>query len=137
MATWDKPNSKKSVRKYLDGMRAAMTVKILLGTIDAEWKRLLTDLVESDSDLKIVGTAENAMDILLQADTQEADVVVLAQLPGGGEPGVCSHLMLEYPNLAILLLPCEPSYGVLWRLVLRRESWHEVSQENLRAALKA
>jgi hypothetical protein len=104
--------------------------------IDAEWKRLLMDVVESDSDLKVVGIAESAMDILLQAEDRKADVVVLAELPGGGEPGICSHLMLEYPNVAVVLLPCEPRYGVLRRMVLRKESWQEVSQEILLAALK-
>jgi hypothetical protein len=114
-----------------------MKVRILLGMIAPEWQRLLMDVVESDSELTIVGDAHSAMDILLQAEDQKADVVVLAQLPEGGEPGICSHLMLEFPNVVVLLLPCEPSYGVLWRMVLHKESWQEVSQETLRTALKA
>jgi hypothetical protein len=114
-----------------------MPVRILLGMMSLEWRRLLAEVVQADSDLRIVGTAESAMDILLLAEDQKVDVVVLTQLPGGVEPGICSHLMLEYPNVAVLLLPSEPSYGVLWRMVLRKESWHEVSREILRSALKA
>src|SRR5215470_4117089 len=114
-----------------------MTIKILLGQIDAEWKRMLLELARQDSDLEIVGTAEHAMDVLLLAAELKANVVVLAQLPGGGEPGVCSHLMLECPNVAVLLLPASWGCGVLWRMVLHKEGWSEVSKEGLLAALKA
>jgi chemotaxis response regulator CheB len=114
-----------------------MTVRILLGMIGAEWQRLLTEAVQADRELEIVGVAENAMDILLQAEGHRVDVVVLAQLPGGEEPGICSHLLLEFPNVPVLLLPCEPRRGALCRMVLRKESWQEASQEILLAALKA
>jgi hypothetical protein len=111
-------------------------MRILLGEIGAEWKRILLELASHDNDLEIVGTAEHAMDVLLRVAELKANVVVLAQLPGGGEPGVCSHLMLECPNVAILLLPASCGYGVLWRMVLRKESWSEISKEGLLAALK-
>jgi DNA-binding NarL/FixJ family response regulator len=114
-----------------------MTVRILLGKISAEWKRTLVELAQTDSDLEIVGTAENSIDILLQARELQADVVVLARPPGGKEPGLCSHLILEYPNLAVLILPGNRKCDVLRRMVLRKESWGEVSKEVLRAALKA
>ena len=114
-----------------------MAVRILLGEIATEWRRMLVDLARDDSDLEIVGTAEHAMDVLLQAEELKVHVVVLAQLPGGHEPGVCSHLMLEFPNLAVLLLPASPASDILWRMVLRKESWRGISKEGLRAALKA
>lgn len=113
-----------------------MTTRILLGAIGEGWKRTLLELVQADSDLEIVGTVEDAIDLLLQAEQLKADVVVLAQLPGGGEPGICSHLMLEYPNVAVLLLPDNAEGEVLWRMVLRKESWKDVSKEVLHAALK-
>lgn len=114
-----------------------MTVRILFGKISAEWKHTLEELAQDDSELEIVGAAENSMDILLQAQDLRPDVVVLLQDPGGKEPGVCSHLILEYPNLAVLLLPASRKGEVLQRMVLHKESWAEVSKEALRAALKA
>lgn len=113
-----------------------MRVRILLGMLGAEWKRLLTEVIRSDGDLEIVGAAATAVDVLLQAADRNPDVVVLAQLPGGAEPGICSHLLLEFPNVAILLLPHEPRRGVLWRMVLHKESWPETTEDVLRAVLK-
>jgi DNA-binding NarL/FixJ family response regulator len=114
-----------------------MPLKILLGMIGEEWKCTLLDLAQTHSDLKIVGVAKNAMDLLIQAEQLKADAIVLAQLPGGGEPGICSHLMLEYPNVAVLLVPDNPEGEVLWRMVLRKESWRSASKEILLAALKS
>jgi hypothetical protein len=113
-----------------------MAIRILLGEIGAEWKRILLELARQGSDMEIVGIAEDAVDLLLRVAELKVNVVVLAQLPGGGEPGVCSHLMLECPNVAILLLPMTYGCGVLWRMVLRKESWSEISGEGLLAALK-
>jgi DNA-binding NarL/FixJ family response regulator len=114
-----------------------MTVRILLGTIGAEWQRTLLDLAQSDGDLEIVGMAASAMDLLLQVEELKADVVVLSQVSGGEEPGICSHLMLEYPDVAVLLLPGTPRRNAVWRMVLRKESWKDASKEILRTALKS
>ncbi len=113
-----------------------MTTRILLGTISAGWQRTLLDLVQADSDLEIVGATDDAVDLLMQIQQLKADVVVLSQLPGGGEPGVCSHLLLEYPNVTVLLLPPNGGYETLCRMVLRKEIWKRVSKETLREALK-
>jgi hypothetical protein len=114
-----------------------MTVRILLGTIGAEWQRTLLDLAEADSDLEIIGTTASAMDLLLQVEERQADVVVLSQVAGKEEPGICSHLMLEYPDVVVLLLPGNPRRSALWQMVLREESWRDASKEILRTALKS
>ncbi len=111
-------------------------MRILQGTISAEWQRALLEIVQADSNLEIVGTASDAVDLLMQTEQLDANVVVLSQLPDGGEPGVCSHLLLEYPNVAVLLLPGNDGHEVLCRMVLSKESWQHASKETLRAALK-
>src|SRR5262245_13831932 len=112
-----------------------MAIRILLGEIGAEWKRILLELARQNSDLEIVGIAEDAVDLLLRVGELKGNGGVLAQPPGGGEPGVCSHLMLECPNVPIPLLPMSCGCGVLRRMVLRREGWSEISREGLLAAL--
>jgi hypothetical protein len=114
-----------------------MTVRILLGKIGAEWQRTLLDLAQADSELEIVGMVASAMDLLLQVEELKADVVVLSQVASGEEPGICSHLMLEYPDVAVLLLPSNPRRDALWRMVLRKETWKDASKEILRTALKS
>jgi DNA-binding NarL/FixJ family response regulator len=114
-----------------------MPVRILLGKIGAEWRATLAELARPENDLEIVGRVEDAVEILLQTEELKPDVVVLVQPPGGGEPGICSHLMLEHPNLVVLLLPTSSGHQAMWRMVLRKESWNQASKGTIHAALKA
>lgn len=113
-----------------------MPLKILLGKISADWMAIMADLIRSDAGLEIVGVLESPLDILLRAKELKADVVVLPQLRDGGEPGICSHFLLEYPNIAIVLLPASPGMSALWRMVLRKENRGEASSTALHDALR-
>lgn len=110
-------------------------VKMLLGEIGTEWKRIVEELVAENGKLLIVGEAEKPVDILLQARKANADVVVLSQELQGGEPGVCSHLLLEYPNVVVVLVPSEDGPNVLCRMALYREI-REASSEVFRDMLR-
>src|SRR3979411_3138826 len=107
------------------------TVKILLGAIGTEWRRTVEQRRGENGKLQIVGEVEQLVDILLQARRANADVVVLSQEPHGGEPGVCSHLLLEYPNVVIVLVPSDGGPNVLCRMALYREV-RDASREALR-----
>ena len=112
----------------------AMTVKILIGDIGGEWRTKLREIVDNADDLEIIGETEQPISLLLEASNPDADVVVLAQTPQGEEPGVCSHLLLEYPNLAVVLVPSVGGATVC-RMVLRREV-RDASKEALQAMLR-
>src|ERR1700686_3173318 len=97
------------------------TVNILLGDIGAAWSQAVRALVGENDQLHIVGQAEAPVDMLLQAKRSNADVVILSQSRHGGEPGICSHLLLEYPNLVVVLVPSDGGPNVVCRMVLHRE----------------
>lgn len=95
------------------------------------WKRVLKELSHEDPQLQIVGEADEPVDVLLKTGKAKADVVVLPQTIHGGEPGICSHLLLEYPNLVVVLVPSEVGPNLLCRMVLYREI-SDASKEALR-----
>lgn len=111
------------------------TVKILLGEIAAAWKHTLKELVAENGELQVVGEVEKPVDILLQAKSVSPDVVVLSQDPQGAEPGICSHLLLEYPNVVVVLVPCVGGSKILYRMALYREV-RDASREALRRMLQ-
>jgi len=112
-----------------------MSIKILVGEIGPEWEGILKGILRPDDELELASKVNNAVDLLVRVNEVRADVVVLRQLPGGREPGICSHLLLEYPNLAVVLLPDAKGLDIILRLVLREERWDTASKESLRAAL--
>lgn len=111
------------------------SARILLGPIAPEWNRFLTGLAASDHELQIVGVAEDLVDLLVEVKRLEADVVVLSQLPNGSEPGICTHLVLEHPNVRVLLLPAR-AHNLAFSLVLRKQWLKDISTETLRLALR-
>jgi DNA-binding NarL/FixJ family response regulator len=110
-------------------------VRILLSGISKEWRHLLRELALEEG-MEVVGEASEPFDLLLQAKHSGADVVVLSQLENGAEPGVCSHLLLEYPNRMVLLLPASPGAGTPCWIVLRREVMKSGSRDDLRDLLR-
>jgi hypothetical protein len=114
-----------------------MSLRILLGKISPDWMAVIAELVRSDSGLEIVGVLESPLDVLLRTKELSADLVVLSQLRDGGEPGICSHFLLEYPNVELLLLPASPGENVLWRMVLRKQNCGKASRTALHNAFQA
>ena len=111
-------------------------VKILLGGITLVWKQIFREFADSTEGLEIVGEVHEPLDLLLQAKELRPDVVVLSQLEHGGEPGICSHLLLEYPNLGVVLLPTNTGAGRLSWMVLGKGMMQDASRASLRAALR-
>ena len=115
---------------------ATTITRILLANITPFWRLKLSQIVESDRDMETVGRVRDPLNLLIQAGKLQANVVVLMQLPEGEEPGICSHLLLEHPNMLVLLLPSRPDEQPIIRMQLRKEKITDTSQGGLHAALK-
>jgi|SRR5271165_5552658 len=111
------------------------TVKILLGDVPTEWRSILSELAEEDDEIQIIGEALDPVDILVKVKNLKVNVVVLSQTPEGGEPGICSHILLEYPNLPLILVPLAGGPNVLCRLMQKRDT-REASKEALDLLLR-
>jgi hypothetical protein len=111
------------------------SVKIMLGDIGTTWEQAVRTLVLESNRLQIVGQAQEPVDMLLQAKRLDADVLILSQSRHGCEPGICSHLLLEYPNLVVVLVPSDSGPKVICRMVLHREV-RDASSAALRIMLR-
>src|SRR5260370_40137697 len=109
-------------------------VRILLGNIADEWKSMVEEIARDNPDVSIVGRVEKPLDVLLFAKSENVDVILLSQEPDGSEPGVCSHFVLEFPNVAIVLVPVKGGTNVLCRIALSKEV-HTESKETVTGML--
>jgi hypothetical protein len=110
-------------------------LRILLGEINSEWASLVKRLAAADQGIKIVSQVKDPLYLLLQVKTLNVDVVVISQLPDGGEPGICSHLVLEVPNVTIVLVPTSAAPAMLTRMILYRDQL-PASEKALYAAIR-
>lgn len=95
--------------------------RILLGDISNGWKSIVEEIARDNPEIIIVGRVTTPLDVLLFAKSENVDVVLLSQEPDGSEPGICSHFVLEFPNVVMLLVPAKGGTNVLWRLALSKE----------------
>jgi DNA-binding NarL/FixJ family response regulator len=96
----------------------------------------LATLLEQQSDIEVVDTVLDLKELLIAVEDTQADVVVLT-LPDSGEiPGICSHLLYEYPQLLILALSSARDRACIYRQAITVELLADISDEGILAAVR-
>ena len=85
---------------------ALKKIRILLANRPPMLLEILKALVQRQEDMEVVGEILDPIGLLVAVREREADAVILT-LKDYEEPGLCSHLVTEYPNLTILSLAAD------------------------------
>ena len=93
------------------------------------------EMIEGQRDMEIVGEARGRFDLLLAVKDAHADAVILSA-EDSDVPGLCSHLLGEYPGLTILTLGIKGGHAVVEQLCPSRREIVNPSSENVLAALR-
>ena len=80
-------------------------IRVLLAVESAAVCQRLQDLLGQDPEIDIVGRVTDPVDVLLAVGDVQADVVIQTWPESGRLPGVCSHLLAEYPHLLVIGVP--------------------------------
>ena len=111
-------------------------VKILLANGPEALRAGLATFLQQQSDIEVVGTVLDPIELLVAVEDTQADVVVMT-LPDTGEmPGICSHLLHEYPQLLILALSPDRTRACVYRQAITVELLADISDEGILAALR-
>jgi len=92
-------------------------------------------LVEGQDDMEVVGDCRGPMKILQETGRANADAVILAQ-EGGDEPGICSQLLVVYPDLVIMSVTQDLATVFTLQLASHRQE-STYTQENMMQPLRA
>jgi len=84
-----------------------------------------------EPDIEIVGDAIDAIDILLKVASTHAEVVAIDLPLSGKDPGLCSHILAEYPEVKILAVSEERDRIVIYETAMLRREAPNTSLENL------
>ncbi|MGQ0570739.1 MAG: hypothetical protein ACT4P5_14625 [Armatimonadota bacterium] len=87
-------------------------------------------------DIEIVGELDDPFGLLLEAGRAQADVVILG-LHDAEFPGVCTHLLTEYPHIKILGITKDGRRAFLYELRPRKVVVGEVSPQGLLTAIRS
>lgn len=98
-------------------------------------REVVRDMIERQEDMEVVGEVSDPLDLLMAVRETEADAVIVALMHSEG-PGLCSHLLAEYPNLTILALVSTGEAAFVEQLCPRRREIVEPSELNVLSALR-
>lgn len=118
-------------------------VKVLLANGPRMLRESLRGVIDRQPDIEVETCEPDALEMLAAVDRFAADVVIVT-LPRqevdaaeAGEPGICSHLLYEYPNLLIVALSPDSAGGYTYRLVIAREAVDPLSETSLLQVIRS
>jgi hypothetical protein len=88
--------------------------------VSDDWYRQIADLIRAEPDMTLVGRVTGRVELLLAVD-DGIEVVVIGAPHRKPPPGICSHLLSEYPDLKVLVLADDTGeLDMYWRGPRRR-----------------
>lgn len=112
-------------------------IRILLNIRPESFRQLLLERIAGESDLEVVGEANNPLDLLVLVGRTGADVVLQTWDDSGEPPGVCSHLLAEFPDLLIIGITSYPEQVYACRQVIRKTSLPSATLPVILSAIRA
>jgi DNA-binding NarL/FixJ family response regulator len=110
-------------------------IRIVLANRPRMARQVVRDMIERQDDMEVVREAQGRFELLIAVKETHADAVILSM--GDSEvPGLCSHLLAEYPGLTILALGIEGGRAFVEQLCPSRREIVNPSSENVLAALR-
>ncbi len=107
-------------------------IRVLLANRPRMMREVVKELIERQEDMEVVGEVLDPLGLLVAVRETEADAVILGVMDSE-EPGLCSHLLAEYPNLTILGLASD---GKTAFIRPRRQEIDDPSEESILGALR-
>jgi DNA-binding NarL/FixJ family response regulator len=98
------------------------SLKILLAVSSEHIHEYLSKLIQGQQDMIIVGDTSQMVETLMATARTEAQVVILELPRPDVDPGICSHLLTEFPDLVVLAISSNREKAISYqqRIVKRR-----------------
>jgi DNA-binding NarL/FixJ family response regulator len=107
-------------------------IRVVIGDMPEVLMRLLARAIRERSDMILVGEGHNPVE-MLQIMRDDVDVVILGTETVSDCPGICSHLLSEFPHLKIVLLSHRENAARAYWLGLRQRG---VAADSMQALLR-
>ena len=106
-------------------------VKILMVDVPSGLRNLLQDVIQHQENMLVVGEPFDPIDLLLTVNETDADVVIMGHPQADSMPGICTHLLTEFPILLILIVSTIDQRAFLYRRKITQEEVSYTIPEDL------
>ena len=88
--------------------------RVIIGALSKRQQLRIKRLFMARPDIDLVGPIADAVELLMAVREINADAVILPLSKDGGEPGLCSHLLAEFPGLLVLAISANAQHVFLF-----------------------
>jgi hypothetical protein len=86
--------------------------------------------------MAVVGEVYDSVEILLAVANTEAEVILLDLLDPNVDPGICSHLLMEFPHLTIFALSRDRKHVITYRSSISKQEIQAESDDHILWAIR-
>lgn len=105
-------------------------IRVLVANLSGVLQQLVIELIQQQADMQLTGQVQGNLE-MLEAAGENVDVLVHGAESPYPLPGICSHLLVEYPHLRIVVVGSSGEEATLYWLGLRRQHLPKVSGATL------
>ena len=87
----------------------------------------------TNAGMEVVGQSSDSLDLLCSIERLHPEVVFLWTSEASKEPGICSHLLQEYPELKIVVV--SPDHYTISDVGARTRQFSNLSMDSIRASV--
>ena len=110
-------------------------IRVLLANLAGVVAELMTQAIAQQQDMVLVGQVQGSVELLLAAQA-DVHIVVLGARRADPPPGICSHLLTEFPHLRVVVLARGGQVGEMYWLGLRRRKLRQPSTSSLTSVIR-
>ncbi len=110
-------------------------IRVLLADMPPTLREKFKQVIANQPDMQAVGDVATSFELLLATGKTQADVVIVG-LQESSLPGICSHLLNEFPHVKILGVNADTGTAFLYEVCARMVPVSEASTEGLISAVR-
>ena len=100
--------------------RVTTMIKVILALESPVLRELLGDLIEREPGIELVREVADPIDLLVEVKQTQAEVVIQEWPESEEIPGICSHLLTEYPDLLLIGITQDTGHAFVCELTIAR-----------------
>ena len=111
-------------------------IKVLLAIRPRMLADVVRHFVARQPDMAVISDVIDLTELLPAIRATEAEVVIITPADADREPGICSELLLAYPQLKIMALSAKGDTAVLYQSSSRQKHMDDVGEASILGAIR-
>ncbi|MEM7586800.1 MAG: hypothetical protein AAF560_25645 [Acidobacteriota bacterium] len=112
-------------------MKPADHVTVLLANRPRMLRESLRNMLVRQAGVEVETSTPEPVELLAAVDRLDPDAVFVTLPESGEDPGICSHLLAQFPRLLVIALSAIEQRALVYRQVITREELSPLAEDSI------